>query len=287
MRRFYSIEGNRQRLDGGAMFGNAPRALWSTWLTPDERNRVELACRTLLVVEEQRTILLEAGIGAFFPPALKERFGVDQPTHVLLEELARTGLAPDDVEVVVLSHLHFDHAGGVLASWEPDLPPRLVFPKARYVVSDAAWRRACDPHPRDHASFVPELQPLLASSGRLEIVSDARSTTLGPEYRFHFSEGHTPGLMLTEIASSEGPLVFVADLAPGRSWVHTPITMAYDRNPELLVDEKQALFDDLEHRGGRLFFTHDPEVAVGRIARDARGRFHTADERASLSGGVA
>lgn len=286
-RRLWSVEGNAQRLDGGAMFGNAPRELWARWAEPDALNRVPLACRALLVVEEQRTVLFESGIGAFFEPRLRDRYGVVEDEHRLLASLAAVGLQPTDVDVVVLSHLHFDHAGGILAAYEPERPPTLVFPNARYVVGRDAFARAREPHPRDRASFIAELPDLLVGSGRLELLGSDRSETLGAGYRFRRSDGHTPGMLLSEIASADGPVVFIADLAPGRAWVHAPITMAYDRFPERVVDEKLALYEDGLPRGARLFFTHDPEVAIARLDRDARGRYGTSDERASLVGEMA
>jgi glyoxylase-like metal-dependent hydrolase (beta-lactamase superfamily II) len=151
-----------------------------------------------------------------------------------------------------------------------------VFSRARYVVSEAAWERGCNPHVRDRASFIPELQGLLEDSGHLELIDGDRSATLGTGYRFHFSQGHTPGLMLTEVATPDGPLVFAGDLIPGVPWVHVPITMGYDRYPELLIDEKRALLEDLHGRGGRLFLTHDPDAAIVGIERDERGRFSAA-----------
>ncbi len=276
-----SVLGNSQRLDGGAMFGNAPRALWERWITPDDRNRIPLACRCLLV-RDGRTILFETGIGAFFAPALRERFGVVEDRHVLLDNLAAIGVAPADVDVVVLSHLHFDHAGGALTAWQDGVAPALVFPRAHWVVGAEAWARAATPHPRDRASFIPELTGLLEATGRVERVAGRRSEVLGDGYTFHVSEGHTPGLLLAELAAPDGPVVFAADLIPGRAWVHVPITMGYDRYPERLIDEKQALLGDLVERGGRLFFTHDPEIAIARVARDAKGRFHTVDERDAI-----
>ncbi|MBK9036134.1 MAG: MBL fold metallo-hydrolase [Myxococcales bacterium] len=277
-----SILGNSQRLDGGAMFGNAPRPMWERWIAPDDHNRIPLACRCLLVRDRGRTILFETGIGAFFAPTLRERYGVVEDRHVLLDNLAAVGVAPADVDVIVLSHLHFDHAGGALTAWQDGVAPALAFPNARWVVGAAAWARARAPHARDRASYIPELPGLLEATGRLEQVAGDRSEVLGDGYRFHTSDGHTPGLLLAELAAPGGPIVFAADLIPGRPWVHVPITMGYDRYPERLIEEKQALLTDLLARGGRLFFTHDPTIAIGTVARDARGRFHTVDEHAAL-----
>lgn len=284
MREINSVLGNSQRLDGGAMFGNAPKALWSRWVAPDDRNRIPLACRAMLVRDAGRTFLFEAGVGAFFEPKLKDRYGVVEPEHVLLASLSDLGLSDADVDVVVLSHLHFDHAGGLLSAYRDGESPTLLFPKARFVVGRRAWERACHPHPRDRASFVPDLQELLARSGRLDIVEggeggeDASAAgVLGEGYRFHFSDGHTPGLMLTEVAMPGGPVVYAGDLVPGTAWMHLPVTMGYDRNPELLVDEKRALLEGLLARAGRLFFTHDARTAMSSIGRDERGRFHPVD----------
>lgn len=268
------VLGNSQRLDGGAMFGNAPRALWSRWCAPDDSNRIALASRALLIREAGgRNVLLETGIGAFFPPALRERFGVEESGHVLLDNLQSLGLDDADIDVVVLSHLHFDHAGGLLSRYEEGAGPRLLFPRARFVVGRRALDRARHPHVRDRASFIPELPGLLEDSGRLEVVDGERSKILGEDYRLHFSDGHTPGLMLTELDDGEGPIVFTGDLIPGRPWMHLPITMGYDRYPELLIDEKRALLEDLIQREGRVFFTHDVDVALAQVVQDERGRF--------------
>ncbi|HJU26304.1 MAG TPA: MBL fold metallo-hydrolase, partial [Rhodanobacteraceae bacterium] len=129
--KLWSLPGNSQKLDGGAMFGNAPRAMWSKWIAPDEQNRIPLACRCLLATGlDGKNVLFETGIGAFFEPKLRERYGVVEGRHVLLDSLREAGLSHEDIDVVVLSHLHFDHAGGLLAAWEQGKPPRLLFPNA-------------------------------------------------------------------------------------------------------------------------------------------------------------
>jgi glyoxylase-like metal-dependent hydrolase (beta-lactamase superfamily II) len=279
--KLWSILGNSQKLDGGAMFGNVPRGMWSQWVAPDEQNRIGLACRALLVDDlDGRTVLFETGIGAFFEPKLRERYGVVESRHVLLDSLQTAGFSHEDIDAVVLSHLHFDHAGGVLAAWQPNQAPELLFPNAKFVVGKRCWERALHPHARDRASFIPELQPLLEASGRLELVENAHSFTLGKHVRFSFSDGHTPGLMLGET----GGVVFCADLIPGRPWVHLPVTMGYDRAPELLIDEKRGFLEDKLARGVRLFFTHDTGCALAQVTRDDKGRFGTTAEMAELSG---
>lgn len=269
--RLEAIEGNRQRLDGGAMFGHVPKALWSQWMPPDEDNCIELACRSLLVDEGERRVLFETGIGAAMPRKLRKRYGVEGSTHRLVESLEARGYRPEDIDVVVLSHLHFDHAGGLFASHREGQPPRLAFPRAHYVVSEAAFARAQRPHRRDRASFWGDAAEALARTGRLERVCGATSELLGAAYRCRFSEGHTPGLLMTEVSTDRGPLVFASDLVPGKAWVHAPVTMGYDRFAERLVEEKQALLSDLAEREGWLFFTHDPEIAYGRVVETDRG----------------
>ncbi|MCL4685127.1 MBL fold metallo-hydrolase [Myxococcota bacterium] len=290
--KLWSLSGNSQRLDGGAMFGNVPKMMWSRWLPPDADNRVPLACRALLASPlNGRTVLFETGVGAFFEPTLRARYGVSEDRHLLLDALHDAGFRHEEIDVVVLSHLHFDHAGGLLAPWALGEPPRLLFPNARFVIGAEAWARAAAPHPRDRASFIPELLPLLEQTGRVERIHGERCEALGDAVRFHRSDGHTPGLMLAELLGRAeaggrhtGGVVFCADLIPGRPWVHLPITMGYDRFPERLVDEKQVFLEDMLARDVRLFFTHDPDCAMARVVRDERGRFGTDHEVAELHG---
>ena len=279
----YSVEGNTQKLDGGSMFGNCPRVVWERWAPADDQHRIDLACRSLLVRERGRTILLEAGIGAFFEPKYRARYGVQEAEHVLMRSLADLNVRAEEIDVLVLSHMHFDHAGGLLRAWDATGGAlELAFPNATYVVGRAAWERALAPHARDRASFIPGLCELIEATGRLELVEGERSATLGASFSFSYSEGHTPGLMLTRVESPRGPVTFMGDLIPGVPWVHLPITMGYDRYPERLIDEKHAMLERVIAESGWAFFTHDPKVAAAKIATGARGKFTAVEPLAQL-----
>ena len=178
--------------------------------------------------------------------------------------------------MVILSHLHFDHAGGLLPTYQEleQNGERLLFPTAEYVVGKQAWERALKPHSRDRASFVPVLNRLLEESGRLKLINPESDQLLGGKIKFVTSSGHTPGQIHTVISDESGRSAFFAgDLIPGRHWVHVPITMGYDRYPEMLIDEKSELYKTALAEKWLILYTHDSEYSSSYIKQDEKGRY--------------
>jgi glyoxylase-like metal-dependent hydrolase (beta-lactamase superfamily II) len=283
----YSVPSNAYKLDGGAMFGNAAKAVWERWMPADEQNRINLATRALLVITQKETILFETGIGAYMEPRYRDRYGVNEPDHVLLKSLAQKGISPADVTRIFISHLHFDHAGGLLSAWQAGREPELLFPNAKYYVGEEAWERATHPHPRDRASFIPHLHLQLEQSQRLVLLKKNDVFTFDElEIRFFHSDGHTPGLLCADLRYDRDRLVYASDLIPGRFWVHLPISMGYDRFPELLIDEKNALLTSLAEENAWIFYVHDPDFAVSKVqSEDEHKTFEAVDARKDLAVG--
>lgn len=256
------------RLDGGAMFGNAPKALWQRWMPADDRNMIHIHTRALLVRSGAHLLLFETGAGAFFPPELKKRFQFQEDRHVLLEALSEQGISPADITHVILSHLHFDHAGGLLSAWSPEQKgSELAFPNAVVITGRAQFDRARSPHPRDRASYIPELPGLLEDSGRLVLKSHGDVLDAGGvQVAFSESQGHTPGMLVSWIRAGETSIVFTGDLIPARPWISQAITMGYDRFPEGLIDEKSAFLEKAHKADALLVFPHDHTAC--RLARD-------------------
>ena len=263
------------KLDGGAMFGNAPKALWSRWMPADDRNMIHIGSRALLIETRSHRLLFETGAGAYLSPEMKQRFQIGENRHVLLDSLAEKGLGHEDITHVILSHLHFDHAGGLLEAWQKDRDPDLLFPNARFYVGKENAERSRRPHLRDRASFIPGLVERLDATGRLTLIRDKDHLDLD-EVRVEFMEsrGHTPGMILSWIRTPDHHLLFAGDAAPGAAYVHLPITMGYDRFPEDLINEKKFFFDRVRELDAWVFYTHDPVYAASRLNYDeTRNRY--------------
>ena len=280
------INGNPMRLDGGSMFGNAPKALWERWLPADDRNMIDIGARCMLVKTESAVILFETGPGAYLPPDMRERFQIRDGEHRLLTALAEEGVAHEDITHVVLSHLHFDHAGGLLAQWQEGREGlELLFPNARFIVGRKNYERSARPHFRDRASFIPGLAALLEESGRLDLKQDGDRLNIdGLEIEFRESHGHTPGMLVSWLQAGETSVVFTGDLIPAHPWVSLPITMGYDRFPEGLVDEKKQFLEQAVEENALLVYPHDPEICASYLDRDVKkGRITPAGRLAALA----
>ncbi len=256
-----TVESNFIHLDGGAMFGNCPKEIWKKWIVPDERNRIRLSSRALLVQTPQgRNILIETGVGAFFDDKMKERFGIEQKENALKQNLENLGIGENDINDVILTHLHFDHAGGLLSAYDEG-PLRLLFPKANYYVSKSHWERAIDPPLREKMSFIPQLHELLEESQRLVFIEGGMNSKLDFGLHFEYSHGHTMGLLLPYITHEDSFVIYASDLVPGVPWLHIPITMGYDRYPELIAQEKEKTLKIVCINKGKIVFTHDPTTS--------------------------
>ena len=282
--KLHSILGNSLHLDGGAMYGHVPKSLWERWTPPDASNRIHLASRVVFLSTAHHRVLFEAGTGAYMEPKYRDRYGINESNHVLLDSLGRIGVCQEDVTDIILSHLHFDHAGGLLCAWQEGKKPSLLFPNAAVHVSSQAWDRALRPHQRDKASFAPELNQLLERSGRVSRLEGNDILSFDElEVRFFASNGHTLGMLCSDVRWNGNRLVFGADLIAGRNWVHVPVCMGYDRFPELVAEEKEELLSSLVAQQGWLFYAHDPQIAVSRVKYDGkRQRFETICCRADL-----
>lgn len=259
--RVFSVVNGFVRLDGGAMFGVVPKVLWERKTKPDEYNRILLAMRSLVAVnhDASRVVIVDTGAGDKWPADEAARFAVESRPDALREALAPHGLTEDDVTDVVISHLHFDHNGGV-TEWarEAGGPTRLRFKNARHWVHERHWRHANDPCEKDRASFLERDLEALGATGALELVSGDDPPPPFDGVRWLISSGHTPSQLLPIFQDPNGDLLFVGDLIPTADHLPIPWVMAYDLEPLRTLAEKREVYRRCTQEGLLLAFPHDP-----------------------------
>ena len=255
-----TLETGHLWLDGGAMFGSVPKPLWSKTNPPDERNRIRLAMRCLLLEGHGRRVLVDVGVGDKLSAKLADIYRIEHDVHTLERSLAGLGLSVGDVTDVVLTHLHFDHAGGATRRDGERLVPRL--PRARYYVQRRNWDNALAPNPRERASYMPEnFQPLM-EAGVVTLWDGV--VTPWPGVEIVTAEGHTRGQQLVRVGGAEGALYFVADLIPTAAHVRIPFVMGYDVAAIETMAEKRALLERAAAENAWICLEHDPDIALGR-----------------------
>jgi glyoxylase-like metal-dependent hydrolase (beta-lactamase superfamily II) len=252
-------------LDGGAMFGVVPRAVWERAHPADERNRIELGLNVALVESAGRRVLVDTGMGDRWGEKERALYRLDR-TRTLLQGLAALGLRPEDIDVVVNTHLHFDHAGGNTREEGGRLVP--TFPNARYVVQLGEWEDAVRPHERSRASyregdFVPlaEARRLETVQGEVEVAPGVRVVPVG---------GHTAYHQMVVVEGGGETLVVPTDLLPTTSHLPLPWLMSYDLFPVGTLEAKRRLLEQAAERRWRILFYHDPATAVATVRREGQ-----------------
>jgi glyoxylase-like metal-dependent hydrolase (beta-lactamase superfamily II) len=255
------------RLDGGAMFGVVPKPLWEKRAPADERNRIHMAMRPLLVRSDRRLMIIDAGCGDKMDAKSAEIYGLDRRENLDVT-MARAGVAATDIELVIASHLHFDHAGGFTTK-DASGAVRPRFPNARYVASHGEWEDATHPHERNRASYFAENFVPLQEAGVLDFLRGDQEVV--PGIRVRRTGGHTRYHQIVYIESRGRTAVFAADLIPTTAHVDAAWIMGYDLYPMDTLEFKKLFLKEAIEREYLVFFEHDPAVAAG-IIREKNGR---------------
>jgi glyoxylase-like metal-dependent hydrolase (beta-lactamase superfamily II) len=250
------------RLDGGAMFGVVPRALWSQVCTPDEHNRIRLNMNCLFIETATERILIETGIGEKWSPNQAAMYGIERELPLAESLRTRAGVEPEEITIVVNTHLHFDHAGG---NTKLDAEGHAVpaFPNARYYVSRAEYEHAEAPHERDRASYLPENWRAVEQSGQLEL-KDADYEVV-PGLRMETIAGHSRTMQCARLTRDRRTLFSFADLVPTRAHVPLAWIMGYDLYPVETLEAKKRLLPQAAREEWLCLFYHDTDAPLCRI----------------------
>jgi glyoxylase-like metal-dependent hydrolase (beta-lactamase superfamily II) len=260
----YALSDGTFALDGGQMFGVVPKVLWQKRMPADERNRVRLGLTCLLVQTGRQNVLIETGIGGKFDVKHIDIYAIDHSTH-LLEDLARHGLGPQDIDVIINTHLHFDHCGWNTRREGSRIVP--TFPHARYVMQRGEWEHALHPSDRDRASYVEEF--FAPAESQTQFVEG--SCEIVPGIRVELAPGHTRDMQCVWVESNGARACFISDLVPTHVHIPYPWIMAFDLYPMDTLASRKYLLPQLADEGVLVVFPHDPKFAWGRL-RDQNGR---------------
>jgi len=256
------------RLDGGAMFGVVPRALWSQVAPPDEQNRVRMNMNCLMIEAGSEKILIDTGIGEKWTSKHQQMYSIDRklPLGESLRSIA--GVGPEEITIVINTHLHFDHAGGN-TSLDQDRRAVAAFPNARYFVSRAEYEHAETPSERDRASYLPENWRPLQECGQIEL-KDADYEVVPGVYMETYA-GHNRSMQCVRIERGGHTFFGFADLVPTRAHVPFAWIMGYDLYPVETLEAKKRLLPRAARENWLCLFYHDPDAPLGRV-REENGK---------------
>ena len=263
----HSIETGRFALDGGAMFGVVPWVFWSKTNPPDERQRITLAARGLVISGNGKVILVDNGNGTKWSEKLKDIYRLDNSRYTLEASLARYGVSPNDVTDVILTHFHFDHCGGSTRRENGKLVP--TFRNARHWVQRQHWELAQHPTEKDRGSFMNEDFMVLHESGMLTLLDG--ETELFPGIETIICNGHTSAQQLPLITGGSTRMLFCCDLVPTSSHIPFPYIMGYDVRPLVTLEEKKRILPRAQKEGWILFLEHDPEIEAVTLKQTEKG----------------
>ena len=271
--KLYPVETGNFKLDGGAMFGVVPKAIWQRTNPADNNNQIDIAARSLLIEEENRLVLIDTGMGnkqsdKFF--GYYNRWG----NYSIDSSLKKLGFHPDDITDVFLTHLHFDHCGGCIQWNKERTGYEPAFKNATFWTNEDHWKWATKPNAREKASFLKENLLPMQESGQLKFIertSDKFQSESELGFGIHFVDGHTDKQMLPHILYQEKQLVFMADLLPTVGHIPLPYVMGYDTRPLLTLKEKDLFLNDATSKGYHLFFEHDAHNQICTLKETEKG----------------
>ncbi|MCF7957707.1 MAG: MBL fold metallo-hydrolase [Phycisphaerae bacterium] len=264
MAELYSINTSSFRLDGGAMHGVVPKVLWQKQCPPDDKNRVLLAVRVLLIIDGDRKILVDTGIGNYHNEKFNKIYCLGQPDFDFNQALKPYGLTPGEITDIIITHLHFDHAGGLITQTDEGIAP--TFYNADIYVQAEHWQWALAPSPKDRASFLPVYMDWLRDNPKLKLLNGA--VDVSPDVSVEPTSGHTPAMQTVLTRTDEGICYFPSDTISTAALLHIPFITAYDNNAVLTAQEKMEILPRACQENWMIYFQHDPVHERGQVVKN-------------------
>jgi glyoxylase-like metal-dependent hydrolase (beta-lactamase superfamily II) len=277
--RVFTFVSSRFRLDGGSMFGVVPRTLWEKKAPPDDYNRILLNVNSLLIETSKKKVLVEPGMGSKYGARQKDIY--DLTDFDVVDGLSGLGVAPEEIDLVIPTHLHLDHAGGLTLGSPGDYRP--TFPRAKVLVQKSEWEAATQPHPLSKGSYLPGDFAPLEESGNLELIEG--DTLVADGIALELTGGHTAGHQVVRISSGGSEAVYMGDIVPTVAHLKPHWLMAWDLFPERVYEVKSRLLSECALEGALVLWAHDPHLAACRVKSSGGGSFEV-EEGSEVEAGV-